>query len=116
MTNLTIPSVGESVTEVTILHWTRNDGDYVSKDDPIAELETDKANVDLRASVSGKLHPTKQPGQVAKVGEVVAQIDEAAAKPATAAAAGGNRAPAAPVRQPPPKPEADTQPAGQSSV
>jgi 2-oxoglutarate dehydrogenase E2 component (dihydrolipoamide succinyltransferase) len=92
MTNLTIPSVGESITEVTLLRWTKNDGDYVSKGDPVAELETDKANADLIATASGQLHPAKPAGQVAKVGEVVAKIDESAtpsAKPAPVSSSNG---------------------------
>jgi 2-oxoglutarate dehydrogenase E2 component (dihydrolipoamide succinyltransferase) len=95
--NLTIPSAGESVTEVTLLRWTKNAGEYVRRDEPIAEFETDKANSDLLASASGVLHPDpkKQAGYVAKVGEVVGYIDETAAAPAKSTGAASAAAPAA---------------------
>ncbi|HEX4796360.1 MAG TPA: 2-oxoglutarate dehydrogenase complex dihydrolipoyllysine-residue succinyltransferase, partial [Humisphaera sp.] len=95
MTNLIIPSAGESITEVTILRWAKNDGDFVSKGDTVAELETDKANVDLPAPESGVLHPSKPAGQVAKVGEVVGQIDEGATAPKSTAGGGSNKLQAA---------------------
>src|SRR5947209_3534728 len=97
-TNLTIPSVGESITQVTILRWIKQEGEYVRRDDPVAELESDKANVELPANASGVLHPSKQPGYVAQVGEVVGQIDESAAPPkaAVGSAAAPSKASAAP--------------------
>ena len=46
-TNVEVPPLGESVTEAVLLRWIKNDGEAVKKDEPLAELETDKANVDL---------------------------------------------------------------------
>ena len=52
---LKIPTVGESVTEVTISQWLKEDGDYVEMDEPVAELESDKATVELNAEAAGAL-------------------------------------------------------------
>ena len=52
---LKIPSVGESVTEVTISQWLKQDGDYVEMDEAVAELESEKATVELNAEKSGVL-------------------------------------------------------------
>lgn len=82
-----VPTLGESVTQATILSWHKNDGDVVAAGDPICELETDKANVDIPAPASGVIQRSKQAGETVKVGEVIAQIDPAgvgSAKPATA--------------------------------
>lgn len=97
--DITIPSVGESVTEATIEEWLKQSGDYVEKDDVIVTLETDKASVELVAEASGVLTTTAEDGDVVEVGSVVGSIDSAAAKPAggaPAAEAAPTSAPAAP--------------------
>jgi 2-oxoglutarate dehydrogenase E2 component (dihydrolipoamide succinyltransferase) len=81
--NVEVPAVGESITEGTLVRWHKREGDRVRVDEPICELETDKATVDLPAPVAGVLHPMKQPGETVQVGEVIARIDETAA-PASA--------------------------------
>lgn len=82
---LKIPSVGESVTEVTISQWLKSDGDYVEMDEAVAELESDKATVELNAEQAGVLKILVQEGQDVKVGSVVAHIDTDAAAPAGSA-------------------------------
>lgn len=78
-TNVEIPPLGESVSEAVLLRWLKNDGDPVSEGDSIAELETDKANVDLPAKTGGVLRQLKAPGDTVQVGETVARIDPAGA-------------------------------------
>jgi len=87
-TNIEVPSLGESITEAVLLRWLKNEGDYVAADEPLAELETDKANVDLPAKTAGVLRQAKKPGETVKVGETIARIEEAPAgapKPAASA-------------------------------
>ena len=87
-TNVDVPPLGESVTEAVLLRWIKNDGEYVKTDEPICELETDKANVDLPAKGSGTAAPCqKSAGETVHVGEVIGRIDEAAAPAAAATAA-----------------------------
>lgn len=76
-----IPSLGESVTEATIGTWMRKDGDTVSMDEPILELESDKANMELVAECTGRLKVLKPEGETVAVGDVVATIEEGAAEP-----------------------------------
>ncbi len=77
---LKVPEVGESVTEVFIGSWLKQEGDSVSADEPVVELETDKATMEAPAPVSGKLVKLlKAEGDSATVGEVIAHIEEGAA-------------------------------------
>jgi 2-oxoglutarate dehydrogenase E2 component (dihydrolipoamide succinyltransferase) len=85
-TNIPVPPLGESVTEATVLRWLKNDGDYVDRDEPLVELETDKANVDIPTTAPGVLRQAKHAGDTVKVGETIARIEEGA-KPAGAPAA-----------------------------
>jgi len=62
-TNVDIPPLGESVSEAVLLRWLKNDGDVVAEGDPLAELETDKANVDLPAPKPGVLRRVKEAGE-----------------------------------------------------
>ena len=78
-----IPSVGESVSEVTIAAWLKKSGDYVEMDDPIAELETDKATVELNAPEDGVLKILIEEGEDVEVEMVVAELDTKAEKPAS---------------------------------
>lgn len=81
---LKIPSVGESVTEVTISQWLKQDGDYVDMDEAVAELESEKATVELNAEKAGVLKILVAEGEDVAVGSVVASIDTSAKKPAAA--------------------------------
>jgi 2-oxoglutarate dehydrogenase E2 component (dihydrolipoamide succinyltransferase) len=99
-TNVPIPNLGDSISQATLLRWLKNDGEYVKADEPIMELETDKANADVPAPTSGTLKQNKKPGDVVKVGEVVGQIDESAKpseKPAAAPKGESNSKPSVPV-------------------
>ncbi len=74
--DVTLPPIADSVTEGTLLNWHKNAGDYVEKDEPLAEFETDKANVDLPSPMTGVLAETvAKAGDTVRVGDVVARID-----------------------------------------
>jgi 2-oxoglutarate dehydrogenase E2 component (dihydrolipoamide succinyltransferase) len=77
-----VPSPGESISEVEIAQWLVSDGDYVEKDQAIAEVDSDKATLELPAEASGTIILKAGEGDVVKVGQVVCLIDTDAAKPA----------------------------------
>lgn len=77
-----VPSPGESITEVEIAEWLVEDGDYVEKDQAIAEVDSDKATLELPAEESGVITLKADNGDTVKVGEVVCLIDTSAEKPA----------------------------------
>ena len=100
-----VPSPGESISEVEIATWLVADGDYVEKDQAIAEVDSDKATLELPAEESGIITLKAAEGDVVKVGQVVCLIDTSAARPAgtvapTPAATPAQEAPAAPVAPP----------------
>jgi 2-oxoglutarate dehydrogenase E2 component (dihydrolipoamide succinyltransferase) len=107
-----VPSPGESITEVEIATWLVKDGDYVEKDQPIAEVDSDKATLELPAEQSGVITLKAEEGDVVQVGQVVCLIDMDAAKPEGAAPAAEapkqEEAPKAaePAKQEAPKPAA----------
>ena len=70
-----IPSPGESITEVEISQWLVNDGDIVTKDQTIAEIDSDKATLDLPAEASGKITLKAEEGDSMSVGDIVCLID-----------------------------------------
>ena len=74
-----VPTVGESITEVTLSQWLKQDGDYVEMDETIAELESDKATFELPAEKAGVLRLVAQEGDTLEIGAVVATIEEGAA-------------------------------------
>ena len=76
-----VPSPGESITEVEIATWLVEDGEYVEKDQPIAEVDSDKATLELPAEESGIITLQAEEGDAVEVGAVVCLIDTAAAKP-----------------------------------
>ncbi len=73
-----IPEAGESVTEVELAKWLVNDGDYVEKDQEVAEIESDKATLPLLASESGKISIIEKEGATVKPGTVACKIDTSA--------------------------------------
>ncbi|MBN2613323.1 MAG: 2-oxoglutarate dehydrogenase complex dihydrolipoyllysine-residue succinyltransferase [Bacteroidales bacterium] len=81
ITELKIPSPGESVTEVEIAAWLVKDGDYVEKDQELAELESDKATLALVAPEAGRIKILVQEGETVKVATVAGTIDSSATKP-----------------------------------
>lgn len=76
-----VPSPGESITEVEIATWLVKNGDYVEKDQPIAEVDSDKATLELPAEQSGIITLKAEEGEVVQVGQVVCLIDMSGAKP-----------------------------------
>lgn len=86
MIEIKVPTVGESISEVTLLKWNKKDGDYVERDEVIAELESEKATFEVNAEKAGVLKTSAQEGDTIKIGDVMATIDETAAKPEGAAA------------------------------
>ena len=80
-----IPAVGESITEVTLSKWIKNNGDYVQMDEIIAELESDKATFELTAEKAGVLITKASEGDTIAIGSVVCAIDDKAAAPVSAA-------------------------------
>jgi 2-oxoglutarate dehydrogenase E2 component (dihydrolipoamide succinyltransferase) len=80
-----VPSPGESISEVEIAQWLVSDGDYVEKDQAVAEVDSDKATLELPAEQSGVITLKAQEGDVVKVGQVVCLIDTSAARPEGAA-------------------------------
>ncbi|MBI5856053.1 MAG: 2-oxoglutarate dehydrogenase complex dihydrolipoyllysine-residue succinyltransferase [Sphingobacteriales bacterium] len=84
MIEIKVPTVGESISEVTLLRWTKKDGDYVERDEVIAELESEKATFEVNAEKAGiiKLAAIKE-GESIKIGDLLASIDESAVKPSS---------------------------------
>jgi 2-oxoglutarate dehydrogenase E2 component (dihydrolipoamide succinyltransferase) len=83
MIEIKVPTVGESITEVTLLKWVKKDGSYVERDEVIAELESEKATFEVNAEQSGILKHGAAEGDTILIGNIMAQIDETAEKPAT---------------------------------
>ncbi len=76
-----VPSPGESISEVEIAEWLVSDGDYVEKDQAVAEVDSDKATLELPAEASGIITLKAEEGDVVEVGQVVCLIDTDAKKP-----------------------------------
>lgn len=81
MIDIKVPAIGESITEVTLLKWTKKEGDWVERDEVIAELESEKATFEVNAEQAGILQPQAKEGDTLNIGDVLAKIDETAAKP-----------------------------------
>lgn len=82
MIDIKIPTIGESITEVTLLKWVKKEGDWVDRDEVIAELESEKATFEVNAEKAGILKTLAKEGDTLTIGDTVAQIDETATKPA----------------------------------
>lgn len=103
MIDIKVPAVGESISEVTLVKWLKQEGAYVDRDEVIAELESEKATFEVNAEKAGVLKTIGKEGDTLKIGDVVAQIDETAPRPEgkapeaapAAAAQASNGAPAA---------------------
>ena len=108
-----VPSPGESITEVEIATWLVEDGDYVEKDQPIAEVDSDKATLELPAEESGIITLKAEEGDAVAVGAVVCLIDMDAARPDGAAAPEKKAEPAkkeeAPAKEAPAAPKNENQ-------
>lgn len=81
MIEIKVPTVGESINEVTLLKWTKKDGEWVERDEVIAELESEKATFEVNAEKAGILTTIGKEGDTLNIGDVLANIDETATKP-----------------------------------
>ncbi|MDQ6763016.1 MAG: 2-oxoglutarate dehydrogenase complex dihydrolipoyllysine-residue succinyltransferase [Bacteroidota bacterium] len=79
-----VPSIGESINEVTLTKWMKKDGDWVERDEVIAELESEKATFEINAELAGILHPIAKENDTLNIGDVACTIDDKAEKPAAA--------------------------------
>ncbi len=118
--DIVIPNVGESVTSGVIASWRRAEGDFVQRDEPVLDLETDKITMEVTAPASGVLHHAAKEGDEVGIGAVVGTVDEsakpaggkpepaeapkAASKPVEAKAEAPKSGAAAPVAVPPERP------------
>jgi 2-oxoglutarate dehydrogenase E2 component (dihydrolipoamide succinyltransferase) len=114
MIDIKVPTVGESISEVTLVKWLKKDGDYVKRDELLCELESEKATFELNAEQAGVLQIVAQEGATLAIGDIACRIDESAAAPAGGAAP----APAAekPAEDAPKKDEKPAAPAGSIPV
>ncbi len=104
MIDIKVPTVGESITEVTLLKWTKKEGSYVERDEVIAELESEKATFEVNAEQAGILKQSANEGDTILIGSILAQIDETAPKPEAVAK------PEAPAKAEVEQPKASTAP------
>jgi 2-oxoglutarate dehydrogenase E2 component (dihydrolipoamide succinyltransferase) len=81
MIEIKVPTIGESISEVTLLKWTKKEGEYVDRDEVIAELESEKATFEVNAEKAGILSRLVAEGDTLHIGDVMAKIDETAVKP-----------------------------------
>ena len=81
-----VPSVGESITEVTLVKWLKQNGEWVERDEVIAELESEKATFEINAQQAGILITVAKEGDTLKIGDVACTIDDTAARPEKAEA------------------------------
>lgn len=84
--DIKIPTVGESISEVTLVKWHIKDGDWVERDAVIAELESEKATFEINAEKAGAVKIITAEGDTVKIGDIVCSIDTEAAKPEVGAA------------------------------
>jgi 2-oxoglutarate dehydrogenase E2 component (dihydrolipoamide succinyltransferase) len=84
--DIKVPSPGESITEVEIANWLKQDGDIVAKDDELCEIDSDKATLTVNADQGGKISIKVAAGQKVNVGDVIATIDTSVAAPVSAPA------------------------------
>src|SRR5580693_5131766 len=109
MTEIRVPTLGESVTEATIGRWFKKAGDAVAVDEPLVELETDKVTIEVPAPSAGTLGEiAAKDGETVAVGALLGQINDGAAAAAKPAAAAPAKAAAPP---PPPAPAPAAAPA-----
>ncbi|MFC4262250.1 2-oxoglutarate dehydrogenase complex dihydrolipoyllysine-residue succinyltransferase [Ferruginibacter yonginensis] len=92
-----VPTVGESISEVTLVKWLKKDGEYAERDEVIAELESEKATFEINAEQAGAVKQIAKEGDTLAIGDVVCSIDTDAPKPAAAAPTAKPAEAAAPV-------------------
>ncbi len=113
--DMKVPSPGESISEVEIATWLVSTGDYVQKDQAIAEVDSDKATLELPAEASGRIEVLVEPGTTVSVGQVVCRIDTAAAAPESGAKTVASSPAAAPIQAPTAAPASQTYASGTAS-
>jgi 2-oxoglutarate dehydrogenase E2 component (dihydrolipoamide succinyltransferase) len=86
MIDIKVPAIGESISEVTLVKWLKNDGDWVERDEIVAELESEKATFEINAEQAGILKIIAIEGDTLKIGDLACQIDETATAPEKSAA------------------------------
>src|SRR6478672_7060620 len=79
--DIKVPTVGESISEVTLVKWLKNDGAWVNRDEVIAELESEKATFEINAEQAGAIKQIAKEGDTLSIGDIVCSIDTDAAKP-----------------------------------
>ena len=118
ITELKVPNVGESITEVQIDEWLKAEGDAVARDENVVTIESEKATVELPSPIAGRItRILKRKGDIARVGETIAQLEDSGTKPASQAAPPASEAqkPAAPkAKNESPEPTSKPQPAADS--
>ena len=82
--DIKVPTVGESINEVTLVKWLKNDGDFADRDEVIAELESEKATFEVNAEQAGFVKHVAKEGDTLAIGDVVCSIDTEGAKPSVA--------------------------------
>ncbi|HTE07740.1 MAG TPA: 2-oxoglutarate dehydrogenase complex dihydrolipoyllysine-residue succinyltransferase [Flavitalea sp.] len=112
MIDIKVPTVGESISEVTLLKWTKKEGDYVERDEVIAELESEKATFEVNAEKAGTLKLSASEGDTLKIGDLLASIDESATRPEAKPEAKTETKPAATGNAVPEKSKSEPAPAG----
>lgn len=105
-----VPTVGESISEVTLVKWIKKDGDYVERDEMICEMESEKATFELNAEEAGILKTVAKEGDVLKIGDIACKIDTNAPRPA------GQAAPAQPAKAAAPQATPQAQQAPVTSI
>lgn len=93
LVEMKVPTIGESITEVTLSQWLKKDGDFVKVDEPICEFESDKATLEFPAEASGKLIYVAKEGDDLAIGALVARIDT------SVVGSGASATPVAPVQK-----------------
>src|SRR3954467_7087152 len=88
-TNVQVPGLGESVSEAVLIKWHKNDGEMVKTDEPICELETEKANVDVPSPGAGVIRRSVPEGTKVRIGQTIATIDAEGKASGKPAASGG---------------------------
>ena len=83
MIEIKVPTVGESISEVSLAKWLKKDGEWVERDEVLAEMESEKATFEINAEQAGVLHIIVKEGETLAIGDLVCKIDDKAAKPAS---------------------------------
>jgi 2-oxoglutarate dehydrogenase E2 component (dihydrolipoamide succinyltransferase) len=81
MIEIKVPTVGESISEVTLVQWLKADGEWVERDELLCEMESEKATFELNAEQAGVLHIVAKEGDTINIGDLACKIDETAARP-----------------------------------